>query len=245
MPKSLSPRAETSTRLSKPGRKREPEKPYSKYRDRSICPMGHELSDDNTRVDSRGHRTCLACFTENRPTHCPQGHEYNEENTYTDSNDYRHCRIVARAQMLNAVQHSSGRAARMLLRLTAQGAMSTLQKILYWSTKGSRQCRICGRINGAIQNLKRYGITPEQLDRMLESQGYACAICKRDFTEELPKHIDHNHACCPGPYSCGKCVRGLLCQSCNQGIERFKEDPNLIRKAIDYVRTYNPNATEI
>jgi len=54
---------------------------------------------------------------------------------------------------------------------------------------------------------RRYGITPEQYEMMLERQGGGCAICHRP-----PKHrrldVDHDHAT--------KVVRGLLCFTCNK-----------------------------
>jgi hypothetical protein len=66
--------------------------------------------------------------------------------------------------------------------------------------------------------LRRYGLTPSLFDALLGYQGGRCAICRRtepggagDF------HVDHDHACCPGRRSCGRCVRGLLCARCNVG----------------------------
>jgi hypothetical protein len=29
-------------------------------------------------------------------------------------------------------------------------------------------------------------------------------------------HVDHDHRCCPGDYSCGRCVRGLTHEACNR-----------------------------
>lgn len=59
----------------------------------------------------------------------------------------------------------------------------------------------------------RYGITEEQYDRLLIEQGNCCAVCKDSFEQTKP-WIDHDHNCCEGAKSCGKCLRGLLCSSC-------------------------------
>jgi hypothetical protein len=45
--------------------------------------------------------------------------------------------------------------------------------------------------------------------------------------------VDHDHACCPGRRSCGKCVRGTLCQRCNKGI--FGDDIYLMESKIQYL----------
>lgn len=59
-----------------------------------------------------------------------------------------------------------------------------------------------------------YGLTPEQYDAMVIAQGGVCAACGEDPT---PRGlvVDHDHACCPGDRSCGRCVRQLLCHHCN------------------------------
>lgn len=60
----------------------------------------------------------------------------------------------------------------------------------------------------------RYGITRTIRDWMYESQDGACAGCKTPMPD-ADLQIDHDHACCPANGSCGRCVRGLLCRSCN------------------------------
>lgn len=47
--------------------------------------------------------------------------------------------------------------------------------------------------------------------------------------------VDHDHSCCSGKSSCGKCVRGMLCRSCNQAEGFLKSNPELARKLADYL----------
>jgi hypothetical protein len=64
----------------------------------------------------------------------------------------------------------------------------------------------------------RYGITATDYDRMLAEQDGRCRICRK-LPVKNRLHVDHDRACCPGPRSCGKCIRGLLCVSCNSKLE--------------------------
>lgn len=81
----------------------------------------------------------------------------------------------------------------------------------------------------------KYGITAEKYQTMLEIQNNQCAICKQEFQKSTC--IDHDHSCCPGAGSCGKCVRGIICNDCNVGLGRFKDNPRILQEAIDYLET--------
>lgn len=86
-------------------------------------------------------------------------------------------------------------------------------------------------------HLKAHGVTVEQYDLVLLAQENACAIC--GATEPGSRWgrfaIDHDHNHCPGLYGCTDCFRGLLCHSCNTSLGGFRDDVDLLNKAISYL----------
>lgn len=62
------------------------------------------------------------------------------------------------------------------------------------------------------ETLDLYRLTPELLHALYLAQGGRCGICDASLVDPV---IDHDHACCPGKRTCGRCVRGLLCRACN------------------------------
>ena len=114
------------------------------------------------------------------------------------------------------------------------------------------RCKSCAKARSAVYNaaryrglspeeklrasLKAYGITPEQHAEMLEQQGGACPICLKEL--EAP-YVDHDHSCCPGRKSCGKCVRGLLCSTCNTGLGLLGDSRENLARAADYLASKN------
>lgn len=84
--------------------------------------------------------------------------------------------------------------------------------------------------------IRRYNITFEDFQKLLKSQGFACAVCGSLDSGTREWSIDHDHKCCPTPAkSCGKCIRGILCGACNCGLGYFKDDPNRLQAAINYL----------
>jgi len=87
-------------------------------------------------------------------------------------------------------------------------------------------CKSCKKKVEADRKPSLYGLTEIKLKQMLTEQDNKCAICEVEFKVYITKkghkrvsyHIDHYHGCCPGRYSCGKCIRGLLCGPCNVGL---------------------------
>lgn len=95
------------------------------------------------------------------------------------------------------------------------------------------------KTHSRTSRLSLKGLTQVSYDTLLHLQGGHCALC--DATEDLC--IDHDHKCCPGKRSCGKCVRGILCRKHNSGIGHFDDDTVALKLAIEYLRRSNDAPT--
>jgi recombination endonuclease VII len=79
----------------------------------------------------------------------------------------------------------------------------------------------------------QYGITPEAYDAILKAQGGTCALCpSTESTGGRKLAVDHDHNCCPGKKTCGKCVRGLLCTPCNRNLGWFELRAELVDRYL-------------
>ena len=207
------------------------------------CRKGHLLTEDNTYTEGTRLR-CRDCQTIWKPakpapepkTECPQHHEYTEANTYIDPQGYKQCKTCRNDRMvaLRAAEPPGiGQGGFNKAKTRCPKKHEYTPDNTAYSKDGKRRiCRTCARFNSMLQNIKKFSITVEQWEQMLITQSGRCSIC---LIILLDPHVDHDHSCCPGRKSCGKCVRGLTCKPCNIGIGLFYDDVTILQSAIDYL----------
>lgn len=105
------------------------------------------------------------------------------------------------------------------------------------NSQGRRYCEREECKETEAERRKRYslkytwGITPQEFEEKLKSQDYKCAICKSNETRGIGSwHVDHDH-------KTGK-IRELLCYNCNVGMGLFKDDIDILKKVIVYLRKH-------
>jgi hypothetical protein len=81
--------------------------------------------------------------------------------------------------------------------------------------------------------MHRYGIGADHFDELVKQQGGVCPICGRAD----PEHVDHSH-------DTGK-VRGILCFNCNGGLGQFRDSPDALRSAADYLDSTDDVSREL
>lgn len=91
--------------------------------------------------------------------------------------------------------------------------------------------REMGKVSERNRKLKKYGLTLEQYNFMLEAQNNSCAICKEDKKTIRDWHVDHCH-------TTGK-VRGILCHHCNLLLGNARDNKNTLYNAINYLNKYD------
>lgn len=106
-----------------------------------------------------------------------------------------------------------------------------LDKSNFWG--GSTYCRPCKKYVGINSNLRKKNLTIEKYSELEKSQNGVCKICGNTDYKRLS--VDHDHACCPGEKTCGKCTRGLLCSRCNRALGSVNDDVKLLQTMIEYI----------
>lgn len=74
--------------------------------------------------------------------------------------------------------------------------------------------------------LKRYGLTADDFDKLLASQGGGCGACGNS----KPRgqwHVDHCHAT--------GTIRGILCVACNTLLGKLEKNPRRVQSLYDYL----------
>jgi hypothetical protein len=87
----------------------------------------------------------------------------------------------------------------------------------------------------------KYLMTLEQFD-LRSANG--CEICGDKPERSL--QVDHDHHCCNGEKTCGKCVRGIICNKCNQAVDKMEDgimrpDYPLYKEVAEYLFNYQIN----
>lgn len=79
---------------------------------------------------------------------------------------------------------------------------------------------------------RKFGLTSEFYEKMVEKQNGRCAICSINVPENGERlAIDHSH-------DNGK-IRGLLCRQCNLLLGCAKDSIEILENAIIYIKTYS------
>lgn len=116
------------------------------------------------------------------------------------------------------------------------GKLAYARSALGKQTRTAYQQSDRGRLLQSQANRRSlYRISDETVAELLVTQD-GCAICHTwNPGGKGGWHVDHDHSCCPGTKSCGRCIRGILCNNHNLAIGMFEDDVELLYAAIRYL----------
>lgn len=77
---------------------------------------------------------------------------------------------------------------------------------------------------------RKFKITIEEYETILEKQEHRCAICNKLENSKKKMNVDHDHMTNE--------IRGLLCHHCNIGLGNFKDNVENLNSAIKYLKTF-------
>lgn len=129
------------------------------------------------------------------------------------------------------------------------------QKPVEMGVNDTMRCRVCGKLKpltefyfrkdtgtyrseckDCLKERERYrhtGWTQEHYQKMFKEQDGRCAICHQPLISERYEAFacDHNH-------ETGQRL-GLLCTNCNTALGLLKEDVEVLKNAITYIKKYS------
>lgn len=149
---------------------------------------------------------------------CKTTRELSEYNKYKNSPDGHHyyCRECSKIKCKEWHRNNKEHKAAYDTKHRVRRSASTLRWIA------------ANRKRVANTYLKRsYGISLEDFEILLKKQNGVCKICTQSCSRHSRLSVDHCH-------STGV-IRGLLCDRCNTGIGKFEDNPELLRKAAEYL----------
>jgi hypothetical protein len=107
-------------------------------------------------------------------------------------------------------------------------------KFIKLSARQNFCCTSCSKRNGNIK--RRYGITSDVVHALYKAQKGKCKICKNPGDVfELGFVNKSKQLCIDHSRRTGK-VRGLLCNGCNLGLGKFKDNKESLKRAIKYLK---------
>lgn len=129
---------------------------------------------------------------------------------------------------------------------------------VYYKTSRRARCPDCLRSYNRASKLKaydteknraaalsrKYGLSMEAYNEMFVAQHGLCAVCERpEITVNRDGNlrylaVDHDHNCCSGQLTCGRCIRALLCYKCNCLLGNAQDDVEVLKRAATYLEGF-------
>ena len=114
---------------------------------------------------------------------------------------------------------------------------SGCRKVLPINRFGYNKAKSLGRACTCKKCLKTHNTKMRELHAKYQvPENHSCPICQKSAEQlyspgmgnKTPFRLDHDHV--TGAF------RGFICDSCNTGMGKFRDNPDLMQRAIDYLR---------
>lgn len=153
---------------------------------------------------------------------CKKGHN---PDWYTSPKGWQVCRECRREKVKRFRQNNPERV-KELQKASRQRNLDYYQQ--YDRERNQTEERKRSKRNANL--IKKYGITLEEYEKLIEDQKGLCPICQKEL-KPFTKHgasVDHCHKTLR--------VRGVLCNKCNSLLGFISDNTDSLQRAIEYLR---------